>query len=464
METDQSEKAVIVGSHKNDGTIEISFTPNDLEARAVFHPPVGEGQPITPDYIATVLERLTITFGLDWDAIQQASMESNLNRKMVSDIIIARGEPPIDEIKEYFQTNPAFRTWPKTIDQSLPRIDYREISPFILVRKGQILAKLRPRVEGKEGTNVHGQKIPKNVIKKESASNGPNTRLMGDVIVAATDGRLVENGTELSVAEILEVKGSVGYKTGHILFPGDVVIEGTVADGFKVYAGGSIVSKQTFDATDVVAKKDMIVAGGLIGRGKASVRVGGCLRAKFIQNCRVAGRGEIMVAAAVVNSRIYTLKKLDLGDKGRIIGGEIFAVEGVKASGIGSESGEPTKLHCGVDFTVQQELDRANERLRILSQKLTKLHEMMSHDSDADPVKLELENKLLEESERVRALIAEQLGKLDSFDDAIVEVSGELRAGTLIEICHIAYFADQNFRKVRFRLDKEHGRLVHENL
>ena len=106
---------------------------------------------------------------------------------------------------------------------------------------------------------------------------------------------------------------------------------------------GSIVSKQTFDATDVVAKKDLIVAGGIVGRVQASIKVGGCLRAKFIQNCRVASRGSIIVGAAVVNSRIYTLEKLDLGDKGRIIGGEIFAVQGVRALGIGSESGIGTK-------------------------------------------------------------------------------------------------------------------------
>lgn len=460
----QAEKTTILGSAKDDGTLSIAFSENDMEARADFFPPVGAGQALTPDYIASMLDRLNIVVGVDWELIQNSALECNLNRKPIRDVVIARGTPPVEEVREYFETNPAFRKWPLLPDGNVPRVDYREISPFVLVKKGQILAKLRPKKEGKDGRNVHGDPIPKTFAKPESASGGPNTRVVGDAIVASCDGRLVEKGTELTVEEILEVKGSVGYKTGHIMFPGDVVIAGTVADGFKVYAGGSIVSKQTFDATDVVAKKDLIVAGGVVGRAQASLKVGGCIRAKFIQNCRVASRGPVIIGAAVINSRIYTMDKLDLGDKGRIVGGEIFAVQGVRAAGIGSESGASTKIHCGVDFTVQQDLDKANEQMRVYTQKQAKLRELMAQDAEADPAKAALDEKLREAIAKLALRASNLLGALDSNDQAVVEVSGEIRPGTLIEICHVAFFADQTFKKVRFRLDKSFGRVVHENL
>lgn len=463
-EAEQNEKTTIVGGSKDDGRISLSLSENDMEAVADFQPPQGDGSQITPDYIASALERLGITFGVDWNVIQETALECNLNRRPIRGVVIARGEKPEEEIREYYEANPAFRKWQIIPDGDVPRIDYREISPFILVKKGQVLAKLRPRVEGKDGKNVHGDPVPKTATSPESATSGTNTRQSGDAIIAACDGRLVEKGNELSVEEILTVKGAVGYKTGHILFPGDVIIDGPVSDGFKVYAGGSIVSKQTFDATDVVAKKDLIVAGGVVGRGPASVKVGGTLRVKFIQNCRVASRGAVIVGAAVVNSRIYTLDKLDLGDKGRLIGGEIFAVRGVKAAGIGSDGGAGTKIHCGVDFTVQQELERENERMRIYTQKQKKLRDYISRQEEKDPANLELESKLSAEITKLSNRIGELLGKLDAFEEATVEVSGEIRPGTLIEICHIAFLTEQTLKKTRFRLDKASGKLVHENL
>ncbi len=461
---EQPEKTTILGSAKDDGTIEIVFGESDMEAKADFHPPIGTGQVLTPEYIASMLERLNVVSGVDWDAIQNATLECNLNRKIVHGVVVARGEAPVAEIREYYETNPAFRKWPILPDGNVPRIDYREISPFILVKKGQILAKLRPSVSGKDGWNVHGEAIPKGFSKTETATSGPNTRIVEGSIVAACDGRLIEKGTELLVEEILEVKGSVGYKTGHIMFPGDVIIDGAVADGFRVYAGGSILSKQTFDATDVVAKKDLIVAGGVVGRVQASLKVGGCIRAKFIQNCRVAARGAVTIGSAVINSRVFTMDKLDLGDKGRIVGGEIFAVHGVRAAGIGSEAGSGTKIHCGIDFTAQQELDKANEQLRQFTRKQAKVREMMEKETERDPIKVEYHVRITDAIGVLSAKIAGLLGKLDSDDEASIEVTGEVRPGTLIEICHIAFFTDQPYKKVRFRLDKNVGRIIHENL
>jgi hypothetical protein len=46
----------------------------------------------------------------------------------------------------------------------------------------------------------------------------------------------------------------------------------------------------------------------------------------------------------------------------------------------------------------------------------------------------------------------------------VVEVTGEIAPGTLIEICQIALFVDEPLRKVRIKLDKMGGKLVPEPL
>jgi uncharacterized protein (DUF342 family) len=465
-EEDESKRTTIVGARKNDGTLEVFFSENDLEARADLYPPIGDGQALTPDYIVSILERLGIVHGVNWETVQEAALECNLNRKLIRGVLVARGEEPEEEVHEYFETEIGFREWPPATEDELPRIDFREISPFIIVKKDQVLARLMARRKGREGVDVHGNPIPMPIRRPESATSGPNTRQTADAIVAACDGRLIEKGHELSVEETLAIQGSVGYKTGHIVFPGDVVIEGTVADGFKVYAGGSIVSKQTVDATDMIAKKDLIVAGGIIGRGRASIRVGGTIRAKFAQNCRIACRGSVFISSAVINSQVYTMQRLDLGDKGKLIGGEVFAVHGLHSAGIGSGGGISTKIHCGIDFTAQQELDRANERMRVLVLKLGKLRDIRNAVSGGDQeLRLaELIAKMEEEIMKLSTLSGELLGKLDADEDATVEVTGDIASGTLIEICHVALFVDESLRKQRFRLDKTQGRLIHEPL
>ena len=461
------QKTTLTGTHNNDGSLVINFGEKDMEARADFIPPIGEGQPLTPDYIAANLERMSITYGVDWDLIQEKALECNMNRHTIRDIVIARGDPPTEQVHEYYELDPQYRSWPNLPDVDAIKVDWRTISPFIVVKKNQALAQLKPKVDGREGKDIHGKPIPMPIRRPESAVGGTNTRTNNDAIVAACEGRLTEKGKELAVEEVLALKGTVGYKTGHIVFPGDVIIDGLVADGFKVYSGGSILSKQTFDATDVIAKKDLVIAGGLIGRGRASIRVGGTLRAKFLQNCHVLCRGPIIVSAAVTNSQIYTLQKLDLGDKGTLVGGEVFAVQGMRAAALGREGGKATKVHCGIDFTAQQELDRLNQRLQVLSQQSIKLNAMIADQAAGEEKKKKAAayiQKIHYEQTKIGNRIGELLQKLNVNEGATVEISGEVAAGSLIEICHIALFTEQALRKVRFRLDKNQGKLVHESL
>jgi hypothetical protein len=187
------------------------------------------------------------------------------------------------------------------------------------------------------------------------------------------------------------------------------------------------------------------------------------VKAKFIQNCRLASRGPIQVSSAIVNSTIYTLDILDLGDKGRIIGGEIFTIHGLKAASIGSETGKTTKIHCGVDFTVQQELDKLNEQFRVLSQKREKLQKLLQDASLETGKKQKLE-EFKKQIEAQMLLISnkltELLPKLNADENASVKCLGEIAKGTLIEICHVALFIDKPIRKVQIHLDKAQGKLV----
>lgn len=455
------------GSFGNeDGKIEIHIDEKALLATADFFPPVGNGRPLDNDYISAIIERANIQYGLDWERVQTHAMEANLNQKVIKGIIIAQGDGPVEEIEEYYEMNPAFRVWPKLPDGDVPRVDWREVSPFIIVKKGQKLAIRRPKVYGNNGKTIHGDLIEMSIKKPESVLGGTNTNTDEKAIYAACDGRLVEEKLTLSVEEVLAIKGGIDYKTGHIAFPGDIILDGPVADGFRLYSGGSILAKQTLDASDVVSKKDLVVAGGLVGRLGGYVRSGNEVRCKFIQNCRLAARGSVIVGGGIINSHIYSMDKVDCGEKGKIIASEVWAINGVKALNIGSEKGKQTKIHCGIDFTVQQELERVNERIKIVSLKLQKLREKIAQDASSSMLKKmkDLELVLLGDLEKSNTRVGELLAKLDSNDEAKIEVLGTATRGSLIEICHVALWLEEDVSKSCFVLEKALGKISIEKL
>lgn len=450
----------------NDGSLAVSFSESDLEVHADFFPPVRGGRSLSANTVGAILRRINVVYGIRWNDIQEALYNCDMGRRQIKNVVIARGDPPVNEIPAYFEVNPLLGQNPPP-EKRTGRIDYRARSPFIIVKKGQTLAKLRPRRPGKEGKNVHGAAVPFSVVRPGGVAGGNNTRTEGNLIVSEINGQLVERQNTLHVQETLVINGPVGYATGNIVFPGDVMIEGPVSDGFKICSGGSVTIKQTFDATEAITKGDLVVMGGIIGRGPALLKSGGGIRTRFIENCRAAARKSIVVDSEINNSSVFTLERIEMGDKGLILGSDVYAVHGIKTGGIGKKTGKATRVHCGVDFTVQQEKEKTNNRMRILAAKLAKLRELIALEDTAGEKRAKMEELLrrLEEEQRIAsARLGGLLDRINTDEKAAVEVSGEICPGTLIEICQIALFVADPLRKVRIRLDAAGGKLVTESL
>jgi len=449
-----------------DGDLAVCFSESNLEVYADFIPPKATGKPLTLDDIAAALNEINVIYGRRWEAIQEALLDCNLGRLKVANVLIAVGDHPENEISEYYEKDPQLKK-AETYEGEENRIDHRTRSPFVIVKKDQALATLIPRKPGKEGKNVNGEVFPFSVIKIEGVTGGDNTRIEDGFILSNIHGQLIEDKKTLQVRNNLVIRGSVGYKTGHIIFPGNIEIEGPVSDGFKIYSGGSITIKQTFDVTEAVTKGDLVVVGGIIGRGLGVLKVGGGIKTRFIENCRVAARKTIIVEKELNNSRVFSLGRVEVSDKGLILGCEIQSVNGLKAGTIGRKAGKASRIHCGLDFTVQQEIDKNNSKLQILAAKMAKLKDLLTTGNPDAEKKSQIEELLrgLEEQQaNASRYITKLLGSLIANEKAVVEVSGEISMGTLIEICQIAFFVDKPLRKVRIRLNKEAGKLITEPL
>jgi uncharacterized protein (DUF342 family) len=444
---------------KGDGFMEISVAPDGMSATADLHPAKDGGLPLSMEQAEVLCARLGITTGIDWAGLSEAVIHCNLDQAVVRGFVLAKGEPPASAVVEHALLEERLRAKNEAAPEDSLRYDFRESRHLIVVRKGEVLARRVPAQAGTEGRDIRGNVLSAPRIERPSVVAGKNVAVEEDRLVSLVDGLLGPlqegGGGRLDVEEILLVRGDVGYKTGHIIFPGDVVIEGNVEDGFKVWSGASIRCKTTLDAFDVNAKKNLLCDQGIIGKRKAQVRVGGELRAKFIQNCRVAVRGDIHVQSAIVGSYVYSLGRVELGDKGVCMGGEVFAVHGLKAWRLGNQAHQATIVHAGTDFTVQQRLDQANEKLRLLSLKAQRIREELAGRTDK-AADLMLARIGQAEAE-TRNLIGSLLGSLDVDEGAVVEVKGEIYPGTVIDICRVSIVVDELLKSCRFHLDKAAG-------
>lgn len=448
------------------GNVLLTFSHNGLEAWGDFIPPTGAGTPLSLTLVRTFLDHQGIVYGVREEGIRAAIRESGTRRRPVLRVLIACGDPPDDEIPEHFKLNT--RIFPKpSPSNEKERVDYRAVSPFIIVKKGQTLAYKRPKRPGKEGKNVKAEPIPYRVRENAGVIGGHNTKTGDTYITAEINGQFVQEKNILHVENQLIIKDGVGYKTGHISFPGDILIEGPVSDGFRIYADGSITIKQTLDATEVIARGDLTVAGGIIGHAQGVVKVRGYIKTKFIENCHVACGKTIQVERSISNSTVYAMDTVDLGEKGSIISGDITAIHRIKAAKIGKAEGRGAKLHCGIAFTVQQELEKAHQQLQLLSTHREKAERLITQP-DISPEKWakldELLKRLREKQHTLNSQIADLLKRIIADEKAAVEVSGEIAPGTLIEICQVGLFVAKPMKKVCIKLDTFYNRLVSEPL
>jgi hypothetical protein len=153
---------------------------------------------------------------------------------------------------------------------------------------------------------------------------------------------------------------------------------------------------------------------------QGTVRVGGRVRAKFIENCYVEAGGDVFVSTGCLNSVINTLGMVSTGSKGVIIGGKISALKGVAAFQIGSSAGVRTEIHCGIDYTVQQKLTWIRDRNIELALKLKEVE--VSLASRQNQRLVELRDKLKAAIRKMNDSAKTLIASLDKNENATVVV------------------------------------------
>lgn len=444
------------------GYVDVRVSDDDMAVAADFYPPTYGGIPIEKREVQEKLETLGVVYGVEWEKVDRAIERCNSELVPITDVIIARGDRPVEQVPEHLVLEKHLLERPPVLEEPEKSVDYRERTSYVLVKKDETLAHLVPFQKGKEGRTVKGELIPFKKATVRQIKPGTNTEIIGGRVVAACDGRFEHTGDFIFVREVFEIFGDVDYKTGNISFPGDVIIHGHVNDGFRVESGANLVCHETLDASEIECAGDLIVKRGIIGRNKGSVKVGGAVTAKYIENCYIEADGKIYIDTGILHSRIHTHSTLEMGNKSIIVGGRITAQNGVVAFNIGNRMGIKTEIRCGIDYVAQQKIEWINEKIIALAMKLDQVRQAIQKNIGDSTKLLSLKEKLASALRRLNETLRILMTKQGKREEATVIVKGTVHPGVYIEICNSSYVVSREIDSVRFRLDRESEKIVAE--
>jgi hypothetical protein len=161
-----------------------------------------------------------------------------------------------------------------------------------------------------------------------------------------------------------------------------------------------------------------------------------------------------------MNSSIHTLDRVEMGERGIIVGGLVYAQNGVSTAQVGTDRSPRTEIHCGIDYTVEQKLVWIRDKTIALATKLKEVEAKVKSSPEAATRLAELHGKIAKAIHQMNAAARGLAQKLDKNERAEVSVRETVFPGTYIEICHVSHIVAKPLRNVTFRLDKAKGKIV----
>ncbi len=304
-----------------------------------------------------------------WDNAKEEIKEAISEQEELKPIQVAEGKKP-----ELEQKREKAVEWSEDLRSNSDedetdendQVDFREEAGKNVqsVSRGDPIGTLKSDAEGESGVDVFGNKIELFGDEDLPFEPGENVEYNEETrTYAATESGLVQKKDGiLEVSDVYRVEGDIDYDVGNVDFSGTVFVEGQIGDNFKVKAGKDVVVEGTVQAAQVEAGGDIRAKGGVKGRKKARLEAGGNVVARYINESDVTATGKVEVNGEIIDSEINTMDALR-APGGRLMGGEVVALNTVEVGVIGSKMGKETIVITGVSTHAYREIkDLQNEQ------------------------------------------------------------------------------------------------------
>ncbi|MFC1551895.1 flagellar assembly protein A [Candidatus Latescibacterota bacterium] len=340
---------------------EIEISEDKYEAFATVTKPLNEGDIVAADLKIFLAEK-GITYGVLDEEIENILKQELFDKS----VLVARGKKVVNgkdgEIKYFFETE----IKPKMDENG--NIDYKELNIIQNVHEGAKLAEIIPPEPGVKGVTIYNEIIAPQLGEQPSLPIGKNTRPGPDnpnVLLSEIEGSVKLKGTVVDVELVITIRENVDFSTGNIDFIGPVIVNGDVKSGFKIKSQSDVQVNGVVEDAVIESGGNVLLKTGFIGRGHGEITAQGEVTAKFCENQTITAKGSIHISEYAMQSNIQTSDTLTITEKnGLIVGGETYAVKGIRAKTAGNDNYTPTALFAGVD-------KEFNEKLHLVKESLT---------------------------------------------------------------------------------------------
>ena len=302
------------------------------------------------------------------DKVRAAGVKIGINEAKISAMIsehyfdneclIAKGIDAVNGVDAYFDFNfdTNFNKVPSRREDGT--VDYWSIHSVELVEEGQLLATYHDPVDGSNGMSVKGKLLVAKRGRPLPPLSGKGFERSEDnkTYTCTMNGKIEMQNNRILISDVHEVHGDVGLKTGNIDFRGDVIIHGNVPTGAVIRATGSVTIDGTVEGALIDANKDVIIRGGMLGKGRGTIITKGNVVAKFLEYAKVKAHGSV-TTDSLINCDITSYDKVYLkGKHASIVGGVVHAATGVEAFNFGNEYGVKTEIYAGINMAVKKQI------------------------------------------------------------------------------------------------------------
>jgi len=324
--------------------------------------------------------------------------------------LLAEGRPPVEGKDEEFVWSDQFQREVEAWQSDAP-INYYKMSNLMTVESGEAIGTLQPAVQGEQGIDVHGNAVKPRRSPSEIELDGSVARSADDpnVVISKMPGRVVYNKGRLSIVEALDFRGDIDFETGSIDSSVEVHIAGTVCGGFEVKSAKSITVGGAIEAANVEAQGDVVVRGGILGHQRGEVRAGGEIVARFCDGANLHAAGNISIQKELIGSEVHAEGRF-LAAHSSIIGGRLYAREGIEVATLGGEAGTPTSVLVGIHPDVLKKARGLDQDVASRTEAVAKIRQtvqpLLANQKRLTPSQKERATELLYEADTMEEEIA----------------------------------------------------------
>lgn len=445
VETGQASGKVLREETTENFTIKIEIDAEEFECRGSITPK-GKGSFLTPQLLTDMLQDSGVCHGLLPGAIAtfcQSACQGRAQEK----VLLAEGTRPLPGPDGWieFYTRVSSKEIQLDTEDERGAIDLRNLNFFSNVEPEDPIGLLHPPQNGEPGTTVTG--LPGRPLLGKplviTAGAGVRVEKEGSKFVATMSGRVVYEGSSLAVSEEYTVSGDVNFEVGSIRFFGVVDVRGDVLDEFDISATKGITVGGAVGACHLESAGNIIL-GSMSGKGSGTIKCGGDLVARFLNDVTVECEGNVIVGSEIRNSVIKAGGYIS-AENGQIFGGKCVALAGIEGKILGSYLGVRTKLTSGVYFReldrikyLQQRQQSVLEQIKRISDTLGPLQHTTASTALAEAIKKRIEvlgsrlEELNREAEGVAAELAEAKPQARPGAEARINVRSTLEEGVVL--------------------------------